>query len=133
MENGCNIPHFECDNFGGALCFLHSSLKCKVGFMYFVDLWLKTNGAMEGAKLFLTSPLKARSFGECISSHEWIMYFQVSTNNLYIYTLIMWQWSKGVIALTHTINNCKHCSILCIHYEKSPLLKPHYPAIKTKK
>jgi hypothetical protein len=61
------------------------------------------------------------------------MYFQISINNLYIYTLIMWQSSKGVIALTHTINNRKHCSILSIHYEKSPLLKPHYPAIKTQK
>jgi len=61
------------------------------------------------------------------------MYFQISINNLYIYTLIMWQSSKGVIASTHTINNRKHCSILCIHSEKSPLLKPHYHAIKTKK
>ncbi len=43
----------------------------------------------------------------------------------------MWQSSKGVIALAHTINNCKRCSILCIHYEKSRLLKPHYLAIKT--
>ncbi len=61
------------------------------------------------------------------------MYFQISTNNLYIYTLITWQSSKGVITLTHTINNHKHCSILCIHYEKSCLLKPHYPTIKTQK
>jgi hypothetical protein len=68
-----------------------------------------------------------------IYSHEWILYFQISTNNLYIYTLIMCQSSKGVIALTHIINIRKHCSILCIHYEKSPLLKPHYPTIKTKK
>jgi hypothetical protein len=61
------------------------------------------------------------------------MYFQISTNNLYIYTLILWQSSKGVITLTHTINNRKHCSIFCIYYEKWPMLKPHYPTIKTKK
>ncbi len=45
----------------------------------------------------------------------------------------MWQSSKSVITLTHIINNRKHCLILCIHYEKSHLLKPHYPAIKTQK
>jgi hypothetical protein len=65
LENTRYIPHFECDNFGGALCSLCSLLQCKVGFMYFMDLWFKTSVAMEGAKLFLTSPLKARSFGKC--------------------------------------------------------------------
>jgi hypothetical protein len=65
LENAHNIPHFECNNFGDALCSFHSPLRCKVGLMYFVDLWLKTSGAMEGAKLFLTCPLKARSFGKC--------------------------------------------------------------------
>jgi hypothetical protein len=65
LENMHYILHFECDNLGGALCSLWSLLRCKVGFMYFVDLWFKTSVAMEGAKLFLTPPLKARSFGEC--------------------------------------------------------------------
>jgi hypothetical protein len=65
LENAHYILHFERDNLGGALCYLRSLLRCKVGLMYFVDLWFKTNVVMEGAKLFLTSPLKARSFGEC--------------------------------------------------------------------
>ncbi len=61
------------------------------------------------------------------------MYFQIFTNKLYICTLITWQSSKGVITLARTINNRKHCSTLCIHYEKSCLLKPHHPATKTQR